>query len=121
ELIDEAGVEGAELDLFLPGNDGTFKEIAQVVSFYLEEIGLKVNIETPDSNTFNTELIPNGQAGHMYRNGWGGWTLDFDNTAYLMYKEGEFWNPSFYDEEVEARSEERRVGKECRRRWSTEN
>lgn len=101
ELIKEAGAEGSTLDLYVPGNDGTFKEIAQVVSFYLEEIGLTTNIETVDSNTFNTELIPNGNAGHMYRMGWGGWTLDFDNTAYLMYKEGEFWNPSFHDDKVD--------------------
>lgn len=100
-LIKEAGAEGSTLDLYIPGNDGTFKEIAQVVSFYLEEIGLKVNIETVDSNTLTGDLIPNGNAGHMYREGWGGWTLDFDNTAYLMYHKGEFWNPSFYDEEVE--------------------
>lgn len=101
ELIEEAGAEGSTLDFYLPGNDGTFKEIAQVVSFYLEEIGLDVNIETADTNTFNSDLVPNGEAGHMYRNGWGGWTLDFDNTAYLMYKEGEYWNPSFYDEKVD--------------------
>ena len=37
----------------------------------------------------------------MYRQGLGGWTLDFDNTAYLMYHEGEQWNPSFVDEKVE--------------------
>ncbi|QED46326.1 ABC transporter substrate-binding protein [Cytobacillus dafuensis] len=102
ELLNEAGVkEGTELDFFIPGNDGNFKEIAQVVSFYLEEVGLKVNIQTADGTTMNSDLIPNGNAGHMYRNGWGGWTLDFDNTAYQMYAEGEFWNPSFKDAKVE--------------------
>lgn len=101
ELIAEAGAEGSELEIYVPGNDGTFKEIAQVTVHYLEEIGLKATIETADSNTLTSELIPNGEAGHMYREGWGGWTLDFDNTAYLMYHEGEMWNPSFYDERVE--------------------
>jgi peptide/nickel transport system substrate-binding protein len=102
ELLKEAGVsEGTELDLFIPGNDGNFKEIAQIVSFYLEEVGLKVNINSVDNTTLISDLIPNGNAGHMYRQGWGGWTLDFDNTAYLMYHEGEQWNPSFKDEKVE--------------------
>ncbi|MYL36396.1 ABC transporter substrate-binding protein [Halobacillus litoralis] len=102
ELLKEAGVaEGTEVDIYIPGNDGNFKEITQVVSYYLEEVGLKANIESVDSNTLISDLIPNGDAGHMYRQGWGGWTLDFDNTAYLMYHEGEHWNPSFYDEEVE--------------------
>jgi peptide/nickel transport system substrate-binding protein len=102
KLLAEAGVEeGTELDLYIPGNDGNFKEIAQAVAFYFEQVGLKANIQTVDSNTLTSDLMPNGNAGHMYRQGWGGWTLDFDNTAYLMYHEGEFWNPSFKDEKVE--------------------
>lgn len=102
ELLKEAGVkEGTTLDLTIPGNDGNFKEISQAVAFYLEEVGLKVNINSVDNTTLISDLIPNGKAGHMYRQGWGGWTLDFDNTAYLMYHEGEQWNPSFKDEKVE--------------------
>ncbi len=102
ELLKEAGVkEGTELELYAPGNDGTFKEIAQIIAFYFEEVGIKLNIKNADSTTMNSDLIPQGKAGHMYRQGWGGWTLDFDNTAYLMYAKGEFWNPSFMDDKVQ--------------------
>lgn len=102
ELLAEAGVaEGTEMEVFIPGDDGNFKEIAQAVAFYLEEVGLKMNINSMDNTTLISDLIPSGDAGHMYRMGWGGWTLDFDNTAYLMYNEGEQWNPSFKDEKVE--------------------
>ena len=102
ELLKEAGVaEGTEVDIFIPGNDGNFKEIAQAVAFYLEEVGLKLNINSVDNTTLISDMIPNGEAGNMYRQGWGGWTLDYDNTAYLMYHEGEQWNPSFKDEKVE--------------------
>ncbi|TKI63561.1 ABC transporter substrate-binding protein [Lysinibacillus mangiferihumi] len=102
KLLAEAKIaEGTTLDFFIPGTDGTFKEIAQAVAFYLEEVGLKVSINSVENTTFQSELIPNGEAGHMYKNGWGGWTLDFDNTAYLMYHEGEFWNPSYKNDEVE--------------------
>lgn len=102
ELLAEAGVEeGTILDIYTPGNDATFKEVVQAVAFYLEQVGLQANIQTVDANTLTSELMPNGDAGHMYRMGWGGWTLDFDNTAYLLYHEGEFWNPDFYDEKVE--------------------
>jgi peptide/nickel transport system substrate-binding protein len=101
-LLAEAGVaEGTTLEVFIPGNDGNFKEITQAVSFYLEEVGIKLNINSVDGTTLISDLIPNGDAGHMYRNGWGGWTLDYDNTAYLMYHEGEQWNPTFKDEKVE--------------------
>jgi peptide/nickel transport system substrate-binding protein len=101
-LLAEAGVkEGTELDVYIPGDDATFKEIVQVVAFYLEEVGLKLNINSVEGSTLISDLMPNAKAGHMYRQGWGGWTLDFDNTAYLMYHEGEFWNPTFKDEKVE--------------------
>lgn len=108
-LLAEAKVPAdTTLEFYLPGNDGNFKEIAQVVSHYLEEVGLKVEIKTADSTTMNSDLIPKGEVGHMYRNGWGGWTLDFDNTAYLMYHEGEFWNPSYKNEKVEKLLSEQR-------------
>ncbi|MCF2650135.1 ABC transporter substrate-binding protein [Niallia circulans] len=102
ELLKEAGVaEGTELDFYISGTDATFKEIAQAVAFFLEQVGLKANINSVDSNTLGTELVPQGNAGHMWQQGWGGWTLDFDNTAYLMYHEGEYYNPTFKDDKVE--------------------
>lgn len=109
QLLQEAGVtEGTTVDVYIPGSDGNFKEITQAVAFYLEQVGIKLNINTVDVTTLNSDLIPNGNAGGMYRNGWGGWTLDFDNTAYQMYHSGEFWNPTFYDEEIERLLEEQR-------------
>ncbi len=102
KLLAEANVaEGTTLEFYIPGTDGTFKEIAQAVAFYLQEVGLKVSINSVENTTFQSELIPKGDAGHMYKNGWGGWTLDFDNTAYLMYHEGEFWNPTYKNDKVE--------------------
>jgi peptide/nickel transport system substrate-binding protein len=101
-LLKEAGVEeGTELEITIPGNNTTFKEISQAVSFYLEQVGIKAKITSVDANTLTSDLIPKGDAGNLYFMGWGGWTLDFDNTAYLMYHEGEFWNPTFKDAEVE--------------------
>jgi peptide/nickel transport system substrate-binding protein len=102
ELLKEAGIaEGTEIEVFINGSDATFKEITQIVSFYLGEVGLKLNINAVEGSTLSSDLIPNAKAGQMYSMGWGGWTLDFDNTAYLLYHEGEFWNPTFKDDKVE--------------------
>ncbi len=42
----------------------------------------------------------------MFQQKWGGWTLDYDNTAYFMYHTGEKWNPydsdSVLDEMLES-------------------
>ncbi|MCM3489823.1 ABC transporter substrate-binding protein [Alkalihalophilus marmarensis] len=102
QLLDEAGVEeGTTLEVYTSGDDSTFREIVQAVGFYLEQVGIQINVNTVEFSALTSDLIPNGQAGHMYRQSWGGWTLDFDNTAYSMYAEGEQWNPSFYDEKVQ--------------------
>ncbi len=37
--------------------------------------------------------MPHGKTGPLYQYQWGGWTFDFDNTAYLLYHSGQFWNP----------------------------
>jgi len=109
QLLKEAGVkEGTVLELYFSGNDTVFKEVAQAVQIYLKDVGLQVNLNPVDGSTFYSDLLPNGKVGHFYRNGWGGWTLDFDNTAYLLYHKGEYWNPDFYDEKVEEYLQEER-------------
>ena len=102
QLLQEAGVQpGTRLTLSYIGTDAVFGEIAQAVQSYLKNVGLEVELKTYETNTFFNDIIPNAKAGHLYYEGWGGWTLDFDNTAYLLYGKGQFWNPTFYDEEVQ--------------------
>lgn len=102
QLLKEAGVkEGTELEFYIPGTNATFKEVAQAVQLQLNQIGLKIKLNPVEASTLINDLVPNQKAGHMYYQGWGGWTLDFDNTAYLMYHKGELKNPSFFDAKVE--------------------
>jgi peptide/nickel transport system substrate-binding protein len=44
----------------------------------------------------------------MFHTQWGGWTFDFDNTAYLMYHTGEKWNPYDSDPKLDALLEKQR-------------
>lgn len=102
DLLKEAGIaSGTSIDIYISGSNSTFKEVAQAVAAYMEQVGLKANIKTVDNSTLNSDLIPNAKAGQMYYQGWGGWTLDFDNTAYLLYHKGELWDPSFSDAKVD--------------------
>ena len=50
---------------------------------------------THETNTYYNDMVPNNRVGNLYYSGWGGWTLDFDNTAYLLYHTREFWNPCY--------------------------
>ncbi|WP_447530132.1 ABC transporter substrate-binding protein [Vreelandella sp. TE19] len=99
-LLAEAGVEpGASLQIDVRGNDSTFAEVAQVVAAYLQGIGLNATIQPYETNVLLNDIIPAGRTGAMFQQKWGGWTFDFDNTAYLMYHTDERWNP--YDSDAE--------------------
>ena len=55
------------------------------------------------------DIIPKGKTGALFQQSWGGWTLDFDNTAYFMYHTGEKWNPYDSDPELDALLESQRA------------
>jgi len=44
----------------------------------------------------------------MFQQKWGGWTFDYDNTAYSMYHSGEKWNPYDKDEKLDKMLESQR-------------
>ncbi len=117
QLLDEAGIEsGASLQIDVRGGDATFGEVAQVVSSYLQMLDLDVSIQGYETNVLLNDIIPEGRTGEMFQQKWGGWTFDFDNTAYLMYHTGERWNPYDSDEELDAMlNEQRSITDQARR------
>ncbi|WP_417714962.1 ABC transporter substrate-binding protein [Roseibium sp. SCP14] len=108
-LLAEAGVKnGTEIVMDIRNNDDTFREVAQVISSYLGAVGLKVKLKSHETGVYFGEIIPNGATGELFQFGWGGWTFDFDNTAYLLYHSGERWNPYIQDEKLDALLESQR-------------
>ena len=101
QLIQAAGAKGANLDFYFNSNSSVQKEIAQAIASELKDVGLNVTLHPVEFQTLISDLIPNGKAGHMYLSGWGGWTLDFDNTAYLLYTKGQKWDPDFGDPKID--------------------
>ena len=45
----------------------------------------------------------------MFEFNWGGWTFDFDNTAYLLYHSGQYWNPYVKDAALDALLDKQRA------------
>ncbi len=109
-LLKEAGVApGTKITLDLPSNEEEFREIALVVASYLQAVGLELSIRPHERNVFFNEIIGGGKTGEMYYFGWGGWTFDFDNTAYLLYHTGERNNPYIDDEKLNSLLETERA------------
>lgn len=93
-LLKEAGVApGAQVQIDLRGNEATFIEVAQAIAAYLQMIGINATIKPYETNVLLNDIIPAGKTGAMFQQSWGGWTLDYDNTAVAMYHTGEKWNP----------------------------
>lgn len=109
KLLAEAKVApGAAVQLDIRGNDSTFREVAQAVAGYLQAVGLKPTVKPYETAVLLNDIIPGGKTGEMFQTMWGGWTFDFDNTAYLMYHTGEKWNPYDNDPTLDKLLEEQR-------------
>lgn len=109
QLLKEANVqEGTLLTIDFRSNNATFKEVSQAVASYLEAVGFTVKINPVETGLFLNDIVPNGKTNELYQSSWGGWTFDYDNTAYLMYHSGEKWNPYGTTDEIDALLEKQR-------------
>ena len=96
--LKQAGVKpGTPVTLSFVGDDATFREVAQTVAGFLQAVGLNPQLHSYESNVMYNDVIPKGKTGDMFQMDWGGWTFDYDNTAYLLYHSGQFWNPFIKD------------------------
>ena len=103
----EAGVENPTLVYNVIGDDTEMKEIANTVKAMLEAVGFTVTIAQKERATFFDDYRA-GSLDNVVPFGWGGWTLDADNTYYSMYYSGESYNPSFSDPAIDALLDEQR-------------
>lgn len=109
-LLKAAGIApGTPVQVDFRANDAIFREVAQAVAGYLSAVGLKAGVKPYEMNIFTNDIIPNGKTAEMFQFGWGGWTFDFDNTAYLLYHSGEHWNPYDKDPELDKMLEAQRL------------
>lgn len=100
--LDKSGVKpGTNLELSFVGTDATFREVAQTVAAYLQAVGINASLKSYETNVYYTDIIAHGKTGSLYQFQWGGWTFDFDNTAYLLYHSGQFWNPYIKDAKLD--------------------
>ncbi|WP_421847182.1 ABC transporter substrate-binding protein [Marinomonas sp.] len=109
QLLKEAGIKsGTKIQIDIRGNDATFNEVTQAVASYLQIVGLNATIKPYETNVLLNDIIPAGKTGEMFQQSWGGWTLDYDNTAYFMYHSGEKWNPYDSDPALDKQLESQR-------------
>ncbi|WP_201859870.1 ABC transporter substrate-binding protein [Microvirga soli] len=110
KMLQDAKVPaGAPVRIDFRGNDATFREVAQAAAGFLQALGLKPALQPHEPPVLLNDIIPNGKTGEAWHQSWGGWTFDYDNTAYLMYHTGEKWNPYGKDPKLDALLEKQRT------------
>ncbi len=106
-LLAGSGVADPTLVYDVIGDDTQAKEVANTVQAMLEAVGFTVTIAQKERATFFDDYRA-GSLDNVVPFGWGGWTLDADNTYYSMYYTGESYNPSFSDPEIDTLLDEQR-------------
>ena len=102
-MLQKAGVKpGTTVQIDFRGSDSNFREVAQAVASYLQGVGINASLKPYDTNVLLNDIIPAGKTGEMWQNQWGGWTFDYDNTAYSMYYTKQRWNPFDDDAKLNA-------------------
>lgn len=109
KLLKEAGVKpGTQITLDYRATSTTFAEISQAMTAFLQNVGLTAKLKPIETGVFINEIVPKGKTNELFQFGWGGWTFDFDNTAYLIYHTGERRNPYGTSEKMDALLEKQR-------------
>ena len=96
-----------KVTLDILSEDTQVREIADAVKGMLDEIGFEVEIRVQEQATYFDDYRF-GKLGNIVWFGWGGWTLDYDNTYFSMHKTGETYNPGYSNPEVDRLLEEQR-------------
>ena len=110
QLLEEAGVApGTPIQIDFVGTNQVLREVTQAVAAMLDAVGFETSLQAHESNTYFNDIVPNNTVGNLYTFGWGGWTLDFDNTAFLLFTPEQFWNPCFSDEGITSLLNEQRA------------
>ena len=108
-LLEEAGVApGTRVTIDYRADNSTFAEVAQALTGFFANVGIEADLNPIEDAVFLNEIVPQGRTNEMFQFNWGGWTFDFDNTAYLVYHSGEKWNPYGTSEEMDALLEQQR-------------
>jgi peptide/nickel transport system substrate-binding protein len=73
----------------------------------LDAIGFDTEIRIQESATYFDDYRF-GKLGNIVWFGWGGWTLDYDNTYYSMHYTKQTYNPGYSNPEVDKLLDEER-------------
>lgn len=102
ELLRQAGVKpGDTITINYVLNNYSWYEITRAISVFLKALDLNVRIE-PIVRASRTHIDAVSQnKDELFQFGWNGWTLDFGDSAYLLFHSEQPWNPLINSRQVD--------------------
>ncbi len=100
QLVAESGVASPKIVYNYQAQSAQDKEVALTVKSMIEKAGIQVELKPKEAATFFDEYRA-GKLDNAILFGWGGWTLDADNTYYSLYYTKESYNPGYSNKEVD--------------------
>lgn len=90
------------------GSDTQAKEMSSAIKDMLDAVGFDTTVQLHDSATYYNDYVA-GKLNNIVPFGWGGWTLDYDNTYYSMYYTKQAYNPSYSNPALDKLLDEERA------------
>jgi peptide/nickel transport system substrate-binding protein len=101
QLLQQSGVATpVHVTYDVIGSDTQAKEMASAIKDMLDAVGFNVELREHEAATYYDDYVA-GKLGNIVPFGWGGWTLDYDNTYYSMHYTKQSYNPSYSNPEVD--------------------
>lgn len=117
ELLKEAGIKkGTPITIDYRSSSPLQKDVSSTVANFLREVGFNAKINPIESSVFLNDIVPNGKTNELFQFSWGGWTFDFDNTAYNLYHTEQKWSPYLSDAKMDALLAEERKTYDAKKR-----
>ncbi|MGR3807142.1 ABC transporter substrate-binding protein [Pasteurella testudinis] len=109
-LLQQAGVKaGEKLVINYRSSNYSLYEMARAVAVFFKDLDFKVELKPITQETYlRSSLMPANKNDEIFQFGWNGWTLDFGDSAYLLFHSGQAWNPLIHSPELDALLDQQR-------------
>ncbi|MGR6980496.1 ABC transporter substrate-binding protein [Testudinibacter sp. P27/CKL/0425] len=109
-LLQQAGVQaGEKISINYRANNHNMYEIARAIGVFFKALDLTPEIKPIDGKNLRDGFLSYDKINELFQFGWNGWTMDFGDTAYLLFHSGQSWNPQIDVAPLDAMLEKQRI------------
>ncbi|KGQ70591.1 hypothetical protein OA57_05480 [Chelonobacter oris] len=103
KLLQQAGVKAGEtININYRVSNHNIYEMARAVGVFLKALDLNVKlVPVIEQLHLRNGFVPTEQSDEIFQFGWNGWTMDYGDSAYLLYHSSQSWNPQIHSAKLD--------------------